>query len=58
MTCNNNYLSPGCLSQRIMFRLGPLWVVHIKVKCGAAGEQQNRRQGGKGKVDTAKRVNW
>lgn len=31
-------LSPGCLSQRIMFKLGPLWVVYIKVKCGAADE--------------------
>lgn len=44
MPCSNNNLSPGCLSQRIMFELGPLWVVHIKVKCDTAGEGRTERE--------------
>lgn len=47
MACGNNNLSPGCLSQRIMFKLGPLWVVCIKVKCGTAGEGRTERETGR-----------
>lgn len=47
MACGNNNLSPGCLSQRIMFKLGPLWVVCIKVKCGIAGEGRTERETGR-----------
>lgn len=60
MARSNNNLSPGCLSQRIMFKLGPLSVVYIKVKCGSVGEGRTEletvRKGGQEHVD--KKVRW
>lgn len=39
MACsNNNDQSLGGVSQRILFKLDPLWVVYVKGMCGAAGD--------------------
>lgn len=43
MAWSNNNLSPECLSQRITFKLGLMWVVYIKVKCGTT-ERADRKE--------------
>lgn len=56
MACCNNNLSLGWLSQRITFKLGPVWAVYIKVKCGAA-EGKDRLETEE-KEDIVKMVWW
>lgn len=48
VACSNNNLSREWLSQCIMFKLGPLWVVYIKVKCGTTEQAGRKEKRGKG----------